>query len=266
MDYNSNGPFSLDMFSSANTVAIDAGDQHTMLLTKKGELWSVGNGSQTGISPGGAKLFTKICNDKSEKISNFSCGSNFSIFVNENNELYGVGSNNDGRCGLNYNNGSSTPTLIEFPLKNQFVKQISCGQNHSLLLLKDGKLYVVGNNDKGQLGIVDESGNNAINQTIFRNVNELNKKTILMIAAGQNLSLILCKEKSGKTFVMACGEKSSGRLGLGSDSNNFVSQFTVIKELKGLLFNLKIKSILIVNFIALIYCVFEFIFQNFYSF
>ena len=32
-----------------------------------------------------------------------------------------MGSNTDGRCGLNYNSGSATPMLVEFP-KTKIVK------------------------------------------------------------------------------------------------------------------------------------------------
>ena len=35
--------------------------------------------------------------------------------------MFGLGSNTDGRCGLNYNVASATPTLIDFP-KTKVIK------------------------------------------------------------------------------------------------------------------------------------------------
>ena len=48
------------------------------------------------------------------RVTLFACGSNFSIFYTESNELFAVGSNTDGRCGLNYNNATSSPIAVEF--------------------------------------------------------------------------------------------------------------------------------------------------------
>ena len=78
----------------------------------------------------------------------FACGQNFSIFYTENNELYAVGSNADGRCGISHNGGSATPTLAEFP-KTKVIKSIACGNNHSLVLTTEGHVYSTGMNDQG---------------------------------------------------------------------------------------------------------------------
>jgi len=228
-DTNGNGPFCLEQFSSANVVSIDGNDSHMMILNKSGELWACGSGSQTGIASGSTRMLAKI--PTKDKVRLMSCGSNFSIFVNENNEMYGVGSNTDGRFGLNWNNGTASPQKIDFSF-SKVVKQISCGTNHSMLLTSENQVYCTGSNEFGQLGLVDENGNKSANVNTFRIITEIAKKKVIQICSGMYVSFILVKEKDKSTNVMSCGEKANGKLGLGSDSQNNVINFTVINELK----------------------------------
>jgi hypothetical protein len=93
----SNGPYCLESFSTANVSVIDANDTQTLILNKSGELFGCGSGSQTGVSASNVRVPTKVT--AKDKVKLFSCGSNFTIFCTENNELFGVGSNNDGRMG-----------------------------------------------------------------------------------------------------------------------------------------------------------------------
>ena len=228
-DTNGNGPFCLEQFSSANVVSIDGNDNHMMIMNKSGELWSCGSGSQTGIASGSTRVLSKVpCKDK---VRSMSCGSNFSIFVTENNEMFGVGSNTDGRFGLNWNNGTATPQKIEFSF-SKVIKQVSCGTNHSMILTSESQVYCTGSNEFGQLGLVDENGNKSANVNTFRIVTEIAKKKAIHICAGMYVSFIVIKEKDKSTTVMSCGEKANGKLGLGSDAQNNVINFTTINELK----------------------------------
>lgn len=47
-----------------------------------------------------------------------------------------------------------------------------------------------------------------------------------MIAAGQAVSYVIVKDKSKKTtFVMSCGEKAGGKLGLGYEASTNTPSF-----------------------------------------
>jgi len=202
-----------------------------MIVNKSGELWSCGSGSQTGVASGSTRLLSKIITK--EKVRLMSCGSNFSIFVTENNEMFGVGSNTDGRFGLNWNNGTAVPQKIEFSF-SKVIKQLSCGTNHSLLLTNEAQVYCTGSNEFGQLGLVDENGNKSANVNTFKLITEIAKKKVIQICAGMYVSLILVKEKDNSMNVMSCGEKANGKLGLGEDAQNCVISFTIIPELKSI--------------------------------
>ena len=78
-----------------------------------------------------------------------ACGGNYTIFLTEKQELFGLGSNADGRMGQGASAaGSATATFIEFP-KGKSVKQIACGVNHSIILTTEQKMYMAGHNDLG---------------------------------------------------------------------------------------------------------------------
>jgi alpha-tubulin suppressor-like RCC1 family protein len=50
----------------------------------------------------------------------------------------------------------SRPTYVELGEKNKIILMISCGNNHSLILIQgemSNKLYVFGSNHDGQLGL-----------------------------------------------------------------------------------------------------------------
>lgn len=66
-------------------------------------------------------------------------------------KVYCWGSNIFGQLGNNKDGSASTPKLI-IPIKDIFIDQISCGENHCLALSATGELYGWGTNKKGQLG------------------------------------------------------------------------------------------------------------------
>jgi alpha-tubulin suppressor-like RCC1 family protein len=152
----------------------------------------VGSGAQTGINNSTTKIFSKVsCKDKIKLIG---CGSNFSIFCTENNELFGVGSNTDGRLGLQWNNGTAIPQKIELA-SGKTVKQISCGYSHALLLTSEGAVYTTGSNEHGQLGLCDENGNKLGNVNTFRIISDLMKKKVVSAYAGANFSIVNVYDK-----------------------------------------------------------------------
>lgn len=102
------------------------------------------------------------------------------------------------------------------------IPKVAAGSYHSLFLTKDGRLYATGYNNKGQLGL----GNNT----------DQNKPQFVMdgvkdIAAGGNHSLIL---KTDGT-VWGAGNNASGQLGLGD--NNDRNSFTQVTDASGALVN-----------------------------
>lgn len=86
-------------------------------------------------------------------------------------------------------------------LKNELqIKQIACGQNHTLILLKNGRVFATGSNKYGQLGVSDT---NCFYLTEITGIDR-----IQAISAGFNHSMMLSKEKE----VWVMGDNSKNQL------------------------------------------------------
>jgi len=121
------------------------------------------------------------------------------------------GSNDQGQLGLgNVVNPISTPTLIP-NLSN--VKQISCGAQHSLVLLNDSTVKSFGNNYNGQLGL----GNTTSPYNTPTLISGLS--SIKQIACGGYHSLVLLNDGT----VKACGQNTYGQLGLGNTNVGYTT-------------------------------------------
>lgn len=75
------------------------------------------------------------------------------IIYQEDSRMFAWGSTVHGELGLGGIEDEQilAPRLLEW-VAADVVIQIACGDNHTLLLTKDGKVYSCGNNDYGQLG------------------------------------------------------------------------------------------------------------------
>ena len=78
------------------------------------------------------------------------------VFLNDKSELYGIGNNMDGQLGVpieqNGRSRSEKQYVTEPTLIATNVRYAAVGLDFILVLKKDGKLYVMGDNGNGQLG------------------------------------------------------------------------------------------------------------------
>ncbi len=106
------------------------------------------------------------------------------------------------------------------------IKQLACGENHSLALQNDGDLYVTGNNEFGQLGLGDTINRDEWIKVDLSGVN--------YIASGKTHSIAITT--NGDCFVT--GRNNYGQLGLGDniDRNDFteISQNNVASAAAGM--------------------------------
>jgi alpha-tubulin suppressor-like RCC1 family protein len=75
-----------------------------------------------------------------------------SAVITSKNELYIWGIGLNGRLGTGKTQNSLLPTLIE-DLRNVKVEDVSLGSNHSLCLLRNGKVLCWGSSKDGKMGL-----------------------------------------------------------------------------------------------------------------
>ncbi|XP_041638264.1 X-linked retinitis pigmentosa GTPase regulator-like isoform X2 [Cheilinus undulatus] len=94
----------------------------------------------------------------------------------------------------------------KFWLKNDIPLKIACGDEHTALITKNGKLFMFGSNNWGQLGLGSKV---TVNKPTC--VKALKSEKVQLVACGRNHTLISTAQ--GKVF--SSGGNSEGQLGLG---------------------------------------------------
>lgn len=85
------------------------------------------------------------------QITQLSCGGSHILLLNQQGYVYSYGTNKYGQLGHSLDVSSlEEPKLIEGVKDIVFM---ACGDNHSLLIAKNGQVYSFGNGKQGQLGM-----------------------------------------------------------------------------------------------------------------
>ena len=161
-------------------IGIGCGEAHSCAFDIKGEVYSWGYGSsgqlglgfceddfEPGISQQKTRIFVpnKIKYLEKENIIDVQCGKTFSMFLNDNREIYACGVNDLNQLGIDekyFNNKINRPcsdivwpTKLEYLMKQKVIK-LSCGEGHCLAIISGQEnskvIWSWGNNKFGQLG------------------------------------------------------------------------------------------------------------------
>nr|XP_055062420.1 probable E3 ubiquitin-protein ligase HERC4 [Misgurnus anguillicaudatus] len=145
---------------------------------------------------------------KNDKIRSMVCGGSGAVLLGQEGKVFVI--------------NKSTLCIPLKDLTNRHVIQISCGDQHSMALTQDGRVYVWGENSHGQLGLNEGSGCLTPQHMTF-----LDGVPLAQISAGGDHSFVL----SLSGVVFGWGKNSSGQLGLGDTTDRHVP--TLVKSLNG---------------------------------
>ena len=127
-------------------VKIAVGYEHTLALDETGKVWAWGknNAGQLGLglSAGTTSKVVPTLVPELTNIKHIACGRESSFAISDVGEVFGWGANTYGQLGTGtYSNSVMTPTKMS---SVSGIIDISSGDEHTLLLRKDGKVFVVG--------------------------------------------------------------------------------------------------------------------------
>ena len=164
-----------------NIISIGCGEAHSCAVDIKGKAYSWGYGSsgqlglgfceddfEPGISQQKTRIFVpqKIKLKEPENFVEVHCGKTFSMFLNDEREIYACGVNDLNQLGIDekfFNKNKVIracsdivfPTKLEYLIRQKVIK-LSCGEGHCLAIISGQEnskvVWSWGNNKFGQLG------------------------------------------------------------------------------------------------------------------
>ena len=132
------------------------GGRHVVLCTEEGDVYAWGRGIAGCLGVGatgctGHPLQLRALALGKIQISSVSCGAEHTFLLTEAGKLYSCGAGKRGQLGLGHTENVFMPQLIKLN-KRAAPASVSCGGQHTAVLLKDGMLLTCGAHDNGVLG------------------------------------------------------------------------------------------------------------------
>ena len=205
--------------SFSNISNISAGYDHSLFRNNKGEIFSCGKNQlgQCGLGHfNDPQITPSLIPNAPSNIVHFVCGSDHSLFIDCEGNVFSVGNNEDGQLGLGHNKTQNVLNKIpNIPLINT----ISCVSASCYLIDFEGNLWTFGYNEDGQLGHGDKTN---INTPKMINV----LKDIQQIYYGCCGDHFLAKNSQNQIFV--AGNNDYGQLGI---EDEYAKSVLVPKEI-----------------------------------
>ncbi len=192
----------------SNIVAIDAGLSHALALDKDGNVFAWGSNKDGELGSGStedslAQPVQVIFPQSNVRVVKVTAGSDFSVALDNNGEVWVWGKNFYGQAGQGFDYGTNDQlTPIKVPIPNGVkIKSIEAGTGHILALAKNGEVYGWGNNSTSQVGYNGyqyKGTENAWESRIYEPTKILdndNENPVIGVYAGGNSSYIIRADK-----------------------------------------------------------------------
>lgn len=194
----------------SDVIDVSAGAWHTIYVKSDGTLWAMGLNNYGQLGDGTTvNKNTPVLIDTG--VAKVGAGKRYSLYIKTNGTLYGMGRNAEGQLGIGESENSDLPRPDQHsPVQiDTNVEWVTAGTDHTLFIKTDGTLWVMGNNETGQLG--DGTLEN-------KNVPIQIDSNVTGIAAGNRHSLYIAD--GGAVYTMGMNE--TGQLGDGTFENRSV--------------------------------------------
>ncbi|XP_043917379.1 probable E3 ubiquitin-protein ligase HERC4 isoform X2 [Protopterus annectens] len=198
-------------------IQIACGRHHSLALSQDGKLfsWGLNTFGQLGITKKKVVLSSPrhLVNLEGVPLAQISAGGAHSIAVSLSGTVFTWGRNNAGQLGLGSTEDKYSPNIVR-SLEQKKTIFVSCGEEHTAILTKDGMVFTFGAGGYGQLG-----HNSSRNELKPRLVAELLGVQVSQIACGWYHTLAyVCT--TGKLYTFGCGLQ--GQLGNRKRCNQLV--------------------------------------------
>ncbi|MGE5364504.1 MAG: T9SS type A sorting domain-containing protein [Bacteroidota bacterium] len=208
--------------------AIAMGLYHTVALDSDGKVYAWGDNNNGQLGNGNnsnSRVPVAVTIDK--KITSIAAGSMHAVALAEDGTVYAWGNNYYGQLGDGSTTNRNVPVAVNTSgeLNGKKIIAIAGGQEYTVALDNDGKVYAWGTNSLGQLGndqkyVEKNSLPVAVYIGTSTSKGELYDKKVTAIAAGQSHTVALAD--NGKVYAWGlCG---NGPLGNGISTNEIMTK------------------------------------------
>jgi len=212
-------------------IDIACGSKHTLALCDSGKVYSWGDGKRGSLGQNEISIsYEPKCIEGIEGIEGvikIVCGAFHSIVLTKSGDIFGWGEAEAGQLGSPDFSYINIPIQIDAEaLKEVKIKDVACGEAHTIVLDFSGKVYGWGLNSLGELGI------NESKVTTPRHIEALTNVRIAKIMAGPTFSIFITI--AGEIY--GCGANGFGQIGLEAKVNSDIevpSHVSDISEISG---------------------------------
>uniref|UniRef100_UPI00398EC591 probable E3 ubiquitin-protein ligase HERC4 isoform X2 n=1 Tax=Pristiophorus japonicus TaxID=55135 RepID=UPI00398EC591 len=211
-------PESFKSLNEVNVIQVACGNNHSLVLSKDGRLFAWGQNTygQLGLGTEEASPCKPQCVESLPGIpvAQISAGGEHSFALSLSGAVFGWGRNNHGQLGLKDTQDRYKPNYVKL-LECKKTIHVSCGEEHTAVLTKDGLVFTFGAGSYGQLGhnsTKDEIKPRLLSDLLFGS-------KVSQIACGSYHTLVFVPS-SGKIYSFGRGDK--GQLGNGQTSDQLV--------------------------------------------
>ncbi|MBF9236073.1 cell wall anchor protein [Hymenobacter sp. BT683] len=198
------------------------GTSHTLALTTDGRIQAWGGNRDGQLGDGTASAHTTpVAVALPEAAAQaqwkqIAAGTSHSLALTTDGQLYAWGNNDEGQLGNGSSLDSPTPVAVSLPTSaaNTTWAQIAAGNDHTLALTTDGRLFAWGNNQYGQLG--DGSNHDALYPVAVGMTKKLSRLRWSYVAAGRFHTLAITDD--GRIYTW--GSNRFGQLGEEHDTQH----------------------------------------------
>ena len=188
-----------------NAIQVSAGNSHSAILTSSGQVLTFGS-NQRGQLGRTANSGSAIANPIPQAVAGISnaisvsCGLTHTAILLNTGQVVTFGVNLRGQLGIptNINTNNSNPNPIIVPGINNAIS-VKCGAEFTIILLANGTLVGFGINQRGQLGISTNYGNQ---NPVFVPTSISDISNAIAIDCGNEFTVVLLADKTVLTFGM----------------------------------------------------------------
>ncbi|CAM9751893.1 unnamed protein product [Scytosiphon promiscuus] len=196
-------------FQGKEIVDIAAGNEHTVLLCRTGEVYTAGYNDNGQCGQGTTQRIGEltrvpiVAGRKAVQVHAYN-GCEHTIVVMDDGRMVSFGYNYRGQLGHGTTSSEPMPKPVR-GLDGLRVTQVSCSYYHSIVACNNGEVYTFGRNDFGQL-----SSGDTIDRKLPCLVESLRGQIIMSLACGQYHTVV----STLQVGVQSCGKNDYGQLGL----------------------------------------------------